>query len=598
MGFWKSFNCWYLIIPAVKGREKKMEQLGAEIMSMIERFGEIEFRNQLDIIMNRNQEVLSPRQVANARIAEYMKMTNPVVYSGKRPVKNVIITSPTQVGKTQYMIDGCKRNENEGELIVISCDNSLVQMGQLKNRLEEAGVCHYTLAKSSPSVVGGLLKVKKTVVIVMLNNATQISKLSKLINDVGFVCNPTRYIFFHDEADMLNKSDDISELTDSAIPISHRSWVSLMNLLENTKIPVNRFWISATPENCSLISRIFGADIFVLPDDENYCGVSDFTPWSCNDETPLEYEINRIRDIGVEFSGEVILYCVDKKNIEQDKIARELSIKYKCVTCSYNMKGLVLYFDGRAVNGIIRKNDSISVVLDKTRGICRDENAPMIVVGYNLMSRGVSFVAQGDNPPTATVMFYSGGVDSHIIGIAQRLGRITGTSRTDLTRRIVYCNSGVYEDYTNYLENQKLVWDSLSCVENRSLDICKILIGCGGARLNRPIDRPGLVSVNSAFRKVGENRGGRHLDEEWDEDKMRRLVDSWKVESNNTAVATLFRRMIGNGGRMESRLVRESISRTNYDAMTNSNTSLKWSSVFRKDEMYHYVKDEALEYLG
>lgn len=31
MGFWKSFNYWYLIIPVVKGREK-MEQLGAEIM--------------------------------------------------------------------------------------------------------------------------------------------------------------------------------------------------------------------------------------------------------------------------------------------------------------------------------------------------------------------------------------------------------------------------------------------------------------------------------------------------------------------------------------------------------------------------------------
>jgi hypothetical protein len=259
------------------------------------------------------------------------------------------------------------------------------------------------------------------------------------------------------------------------------------------------------------------------------------------------------------------------------------------------MKDLVLYFNGRVVRNMIGKNDNISVVLDKTREICRDENSPMVVVGYNLMSRGVSFVAQGVNPPTATVMFYSGGVNTHAVAVAQLSGRITGTSRPDLVRRHLYCLPGVYQDYKNYLGNQEIVWNALGDERNREKDICSILLGCGGAKINRPIDRPALVSVNLAFREVG-NLPRDNLD--WDEDKMHRLVDSWKLESNTTAIARLFRTMLRDGGRLESSSVKEMISRTNYDAMTNSNTSLKWSLVFRRDERYHYIRYDALEYLG
>lgn len=577
-----------------------MESLENEIMDIIQRFGALEFQNRYENIMNRGLGELSPREKVNLKLEEYMSMDGELVGTTKRLVKNVIITSPTQLGKTKYVIDKCKDHENKGELIVISCDNSLVQMGQLKDRLIEAGVCNYTLAKASPSVVGGLLKLKKTVVIIMLNNSSQISKLTKLIGDVKFVCDPLRYIFFHDEADMLNKSDDVSELADSAIPISHRCWVSLMNYLENTCIPVNRFWISATPENCSLVSRIFGADIIVLPEVEDYRGVSEYTSWSPDDENSgdaLEYEINRIRQVGVEFSGEVILYCVDRKNTEQDEISRNLSVKHNCVSLCYNMKGMVLYFGGRAVNGIIGKNDNISVVLDKTREFCISSNSPMVVVGYNLLSRGVSFVAQGYNPPTATVMFYSGGVKSHVVGLAQLIGRITGTSRPDLERRIVYCLPGVYEDYTNYLDNQKIVWKELMDEGNGSLDICQILLKCDGAKgLKRPIDRPTLVNVNSSFKEVGISRGG--LDQQWDEDKMHRLVDSWKVESNTSAVATVFRKILEAGGKLESSVVREYFKNQGpFDALTSNHVS-NHNFVFKKDERYHYIKDKVLEYLG
>jgi hypothetical protein len=573
-------------------------RLENEIMNIIDRFGALEFQNQYDIIMNGAPRELTPREQVNLRLEEYMTRDGEIVDANKKLATNVIVTSPTQSGKTKYMIDMCKSHENRGELIVMSCDNSKKQEAQLKDRLREAGVCSYSVTKASSSVVGRILRDNRSVVLVMLNNASQISKLNKLINELRFVRDPTRYVFFHDEADMLNKSDEVTELTDSSIAISHRSWVSLMNLLEYTLIPVNRFWISATPENCSSISRIYGKDILVLPEDENYRGVTGYTSWSPDQENAgdaLEYEINRIREIGVERSGEVILYCVDRKNINQDEIAREISINYNCVTLSYNMKDLVLYFNGRVVRNMIGKNDNISVVLDKTREICRDENSPMVVVGYNLMSRGVSFVAQGVNPPTATVMFYSGGVNTHAVAVAQLSGRITGTSRPDLVRRHLYCLPGVYQDYKNYLGNQEIVWNALGDERNREKDICSILLGCGGAKINRPIDRPALVSVNLAFREVG-NLPRDNLD--WDEDKMHRLVDSWKLESNGSAVSLAFRKIWNNGGRLDSRLVRECFAnRGPYDALTSNHVS-DHNLIFRKDERYHYIRDNVIDYLG
>jgi hypothetical protein len=426
--------------------------------------------------------------------------------------------------------------------------------------------------------------------------------LDKLIGELRYVNDPTRYIFFHDEADMLNKSDNVMDLANGKVPLSHRSWVGLMDILEKSCIPTNRFWISATPENCSSISRITGIDIMVLPDNTNYRPVSGFTSWSPDDENAedaLSGEIERIREIGVEFAGEVILYCVDRKNEEQDEMAREISAKYNCVTCSYNMKSMLLYFDGSVVTRVIGSKDDIATVLDKTRVLCISENAPMVVVGYNLLSRGVSFVANGHNPPTATVMFYSGGVSSHVVGLAQRFGRITGTSRPEITRRMVYCLPGVYSDYSGYIANQKLVWDALVSEENRELDICSILMKCGDAvKINRPLDRPTLGTVNSAFGKVGSVSSDSDSDSEWDSDKMQRLVDSWQVDGNNTAIARLFRRMLGcDGNKMESEIVKEIVG-VGLHNLTSSNLNHGYDLVFRKQGRYHYIRQEVLSYLG
>jgi hypothetical protein len=232
-------------------------------------------------------------------------------------------------------------------------------------------------------------------------------------------------------------------------------------------------------------------------------------------------------------------------------------------------------------------------VLEKIKN--RYSGMPLVVVGYNIMNRGISFVSTGENPIAATVMFYTSSERSHIVGIAQRFGRICGTARSDLSRRVVYCSDKVYGDYSGYISNQNKVWESLDTEENQDRTICSILSGCENVtRIKRPLDRPALKQVNLEYSNTTTSSGS-NTALETDEDKMKRFVRRWKNEVNQTDIAKLFREMIEENGRMETSVIKSKIG----EAPTGSLTSLRhhgWVSVFGKNETHHYIRQEALQY--
>lgn len=574
-----------------------MENVRTGLLDLINGLGEETSIDVLSSAMNGLQFRINFDSVGH-RLQDYVDADLGTVGGDTCPIKNVIITSPTQVGKTAYIIENCKKNKNRPYLFVLTCDNSKAQMKQLKNRLMDNGIVGHDLSSATRSKLENVLRVGKCAYLLVLNNECQIKKLESLVNSIRVRYRPRQYVVFHDEADTVNKADAGIEVDDSNVAISHRRWNQFFDTLSNRGEMVKRFWVSATPENCSSISGITGKDIVVLPVPSGYVGINENVEW-CDDDSgsSLGMEIERIRGLN---NGEVILYCLDKKKAAQDTIARDISFRYSCVSFSYNGDGFSFYRGGDSLVLDVNCNDDISTVLDKLR-----DQGPVVVVGYNLMNRGISFVS-GPNtrsgysnvnpPPTATVMFYSGGRSSHVVGLAQRFGRICGTSRPDLTRRVVYCPASVYKDYTGYLENQKVVFGLL---ENGGADktMSEILGNSGRAvKLRRPLDRPTLKAVNMEYREGCTSGSG--SDGEWDEDKMHRLVDSWKRVDNRAAVAKLFRRMVSCGGKMESGLVREMIGDNSYGSVSGFNRKNNWNLVFRKDSRYHYIRDEVLEYLG
>lgn len=83
-----------------------------------------------------------------------------------------------------------------------------------------------------------------------------------------------------------------------------------------------------------------------------------------------------------------------------------------------------------------------------------------------------------------------------------------------------------------------------------------------------------------------------------DLNEVKRLVDSWTLESNNTEIARLFRDMLDNGCRMEISRVKERIGDAHMADMTED-SNRNWNMVFQKDDDgYFYIRDEADEFGG
>ena len=86
-------------------------------------------------------------------------------------------------------------------------------------------------------------------------------------------------------------------------------------------------------------------------------------------------------------------------------------------------------------------------------------------------------------------------------------------------------------------------------------------------------------------------------DIDMDLEKMMRLVDSWLNVNNSTDIAKLFRKMVENGGKLESDLVKETLGDGPTSAMTLPNHPRNWSFVFKKENGFHYLREEVFEYI-
>jgi len=178
--------------------------------------------------------------------------------------KNFIVSTPTQVGKINYVIEYCKAHRSSCDMIILNCDNNITQMKQLQERLVDAGVTSFPIENLEPTRAGRILNTNQSIIITMMNNAYQIKKLTDFIEAIRTESNPKKFCFIHDEVDMVNKSVNITDLQRPEIPISHRMWAKLINSLEGRNCDILRFWISEIPEKCSSISKITG-DSIILP---------------------------------------------------------------------------------------------------------------------------------------------------------------------------------------------------------------------------------------------------------------------------------------------------------------------------------------------
>jgi len=77
----------------------------------------------------------------------------------------------------------------------------------------------------------------------------------------------------------------------------------------------------------------------------------------------------------------------------------------------------------------------------------------------DLMNRGISFVSERQDYPvsdtlSASSMIFTPGKQQHIVALIQIIGRLNGTVRPDVERRL-YTTSNVMSNYINGIKNQE-----------------------------------------------------------------------------------------------------------------------------------------------
>lgn len=303
-----------------------------------------------------------------------------------REQTNIVITSPTQNGKTGEIIDIVK-NAGNNSLSILSCDNRKDQLNQLIQRFLKSGIFVLTCDDVEVSTGGyaspeSIQKFKeyfnshKKLVFILLNNNVQCCKataiMKSVLNDEFFGIKKIYAI--HDEADLINKHDNGGNMTGN-VAKSHQEWIAFFNMLKPyTQIEYfKRIWVSATPENCVIIKNVKAKNVFVLPRNINYRNEIRFTVW-CENPNAISREVERIF---VAESREIILICSDYIKGDQAETSKLLFGQHKCPVITYNCDGIVLYNIGRSSPERFTKK-SIDQVIG---GINQSYNGAIIIVG-------------------------------------------------------------------------------------------------------------------------------------------------------------------------------------------------------------------------
>lgn len=461
-------------------------------------------------------------------------------------VEYSLIYAPTQVGKTEKVIQYVKENLKEKRLVVYSTDNKGDQMNQFLHRINYKEnenqilvISHITDNKLKKLLKYNITNELPTIIVVM-DNYSQLSKLRErivLLQQEGVVFPPTT--IFHDEGDVITKSNEIQNVLTKQ-PKSHQEWLLLSDFLIHHNISTRRIFVSATPENIVFLYKIY--NIISIPIPSTYQGYEHFI------YKPIENnKLSEIIQTDIEvkrFRGEngIILLNVDritegikKKDcyIGQDVIMNDLYKhfhSYNIVISIYNGKGITLYIPPNYktefcqyinnYNKMQKKNERIRFdTINNTQQylltncpigwfyqFCKDCGIDIVItIGCDLMNRGISYcsIKKETNALTATTMIYRPSLHRHGVGLVQTIGRLSGTCRPDL-QRTLYTSSEIIEKYKKMCENQT---DFINNLErelslNDTMDSKQFFKNFElKHKIKGPIDRPKL-NLDFKFKKT------------------------------------------------------------------------------------------------
>ena len=448
------------------------------------------------------------------------RVTETTIYNERK----VLTYAPTQVGKTNAIINIVKDCVSRGISIVISSDNKKDQMIQLFNRLVKTVEENYdtfkncfitTVDNKNFDRMVENMEEYNTFVICLLDNKTQIQKTYEKIISIheqkhfGAVC------IINDEGDVVTKARNITDVANQ--PESHKKWIEFTQKTSDRGISVKRVFVSATPENVVYIHK--PGYLWDLPIPDNYIGHDKINFNELNDFSTRQITRILAREVRLrKQEGGIILYCVernkdsDENDNNQMKVFNDIVSNLKqtgldAVTM-YNSDGIKVVFrlkkqktmfinkietldlkytiDNNIIN--VNKRD---IVISKFYGYLQSCDCKVVLtIGKDLISRGISFVSDHKEAPlTATTMIYKPGNQLHCVALCQAIGRLTGTAQSKLSRRL-YTTDDVYNNYMTFIQNQKEIVKAIKENGNKVDD--SLISDIALWKMSRPVDRKTL----------------------------------------------------------------------------------------------------------
>lgn len=523
---------------------------------------------------------------------------------------NCLITSATQVGKTDATKDFITVCLEVNIPIIVSCDNKTDQLDQFYTRMRnEFDSENVNLVKACNPKLGKILKDclqnNKKIVVFCLDNATQIKKVKEQFVVITTLENIKleKIVIIHDEGDVISKDIDVEELNDDQSE-SHKEWLRLTQYFPKQRTDVKRVFVTASPENIVYKYKIEHIIRLTVPN--NYIGYDKIK--YCEMQNPNEIPEILIREQNrriMDKENGVILYCVDRKICDgQDPtFVSVCSYIKECVVNTYNGNGITARVNDEKfqsalsnfakLNNKVKGNKKIKFSDESTNDtknvwnikgmaikdfyqICKDIGCGVFVtIGMDLIARAISFVSSEKSLDTvaATTMIYKPGNTLHAVALSQAIGRITGTARPDLVRRL-YASKDVIDNYINYNENQKQYLGEIQ--KNQGVvtsEIMETIIL--NKKLSRPLDRTKLGLKPQYAQESDE--------EEYTEEKMKQLVNLWW--NADTIIGKILRFIYGfTDGVGESELknfIQECGSR-NVDNLFRHLTNKEYKFVFKR----------------
>ncbi len=529
--------------------------------------------------------------------------TNKIQYIPRSVCKDMIVYAPTQVGKTSYIFRKIEESLETGTTLVImsSCNQTSLQL-QTINRFEkyiktrdmEVNI-NQTIQSSIKIIMNGLKN--NNLVLFTLDNVNQINKMSKQLEAIlqklkrENQTNIENLVIFYDEGDLSLKNDPAN-----IIAQSQKEWKSFIDRMENFKYQINvrRVFVTATPMLLQAYYQIQASNVYTLPIPENYIGYNSLKHIEFNNLKHLYKIIENERKIIDEknIKNSMIIYSCEREINNHEKALNQYSNEYPdfCIT-TLNSNGIKFVLprtktkqDWDIAYQKARQHKEFKPINIRWRGVIGHTSSQEIdnfylilaylnsdyniTIGKNMVNRGISFISRkvnnGPIPIVASTIITLPSKTSHLTNNVQSFGRITGTARHELERRI-YCPQKHYETYLQFHEQQNEF--IRNCENNPEKDTMYILKEFGLMKIKAKHDR---LPVNDKI----------HYHNKSINSNVKEFIDKWNNEDNDNINAKVFRFIRDNP---------DGVSQSELEDFIQTTGSINVESQYKEPNKYPYI---------